>query len=156
MTSTPLPPYAEQTRALLWIQLMINMVGILFVVFVVVNFWPTLPANGGVHAYTAIGGLLFGGLLSAAAAKMFPRGRASAWVVAALAQAFVLAAVWAVGQLGLILGVGILVTLGTVGWIGVNLCRAQVRRHFFSSGARRPTGQPLDGQPLDQGGRTAG
>lgn len=134
MTSTPLPPHADQTRALLWIQLVLNMAGILVLTFVVVQFAPVQPDPTWVgHVYTVVGGLFFGGLLSAAAAKMFPRGWAFGWIVALLAQLLVVGAVWVSWQLGLAVGAGVLVALGAVAWICVNLFRTEVRRHFFAA-----------------------
>ncbi|MEU8659167.1 hypothetical protein [Actinoplanes philippinensis] len=122
-TSTSLPFRIEQTRGLLRLQLVLNMVGILFLVLTVVNSGPALTLGDGVAAYTVLGGLLLGGLLSAAAAKGFARGRVSAWFLALLAQPFVIAAVWGGWQLDLTLRVGILLT--------VNLLRARVRDYFF-------------------------
>ncbi|GGN72630.1 hypothetical protein GCM10010112_41220 [Actinoplanes lobatus] len=132
MSVTPMPRYVDQTRALLWIQLMLNMVGILLFVALIVVLQPPLESDDGLFAYLALGGLFFGGLLSATAAKMFARGWAFSWVLALFAQALVLVAVWSLWQMGLVIGVPLLIVLAGTGWIGVNLFRGQVLRHFFT------------------------
>ncbi|GIE83276.1 hypothetical protein Aph02nite_92260 [Actinoplanes philippinensis] len=131
MTSTSLPFRIEQTRRLLRLQPVLNMVGILFLILMVVNSGPASTPGDGVAVYTVLGGLLLGGLLSAVAAKGFAGGRASAWFLALLAQPLVMVAVWGGWRLDLTLRVGILLTLVLAGRITANLLRAQVRDYFF-------------------------
>ena len=135
MSARTLPRYADQTRALLWLQLIINMVGILFLVFMVVNFQSALPDDGGIYMLAVLGGLFLGGVQSAAAAKLFPRGWAAAWILAFNAQVLTIVAVWASWQMLFMIGVGVLYTLGMVGWISLNLFRPEVRRYCFSRSA---------------------
>jgi hypothetical protein len=134
-TNAPLPRFVDQTRALLWCQLMANMIGLLFFVALIVILQPPLETSDGWYIYPAILGLFVGGLLSAAAAKMFPRGWAFGWLVALLAQALVLIAGWCVWELGVIIGIPMIIALAGVVWIGVNLFRGQVLQFFFTRAA---------------------
>ncbi|HWS38969.1 MAG TPA: hypothetical protein VN408_40290 [Actinoplanes sp.] len=133
MEAKPIPVYAEQTRALLWLQLFVNMIGILLFTFITVLFQPPLQDDDdAIFVAGVLIGLLLGGLLSAGAAKMFPRGWGATWILAVNAQVLTLIAVWSSWELGLYLGLGIVVTVGMVGWISVNLFRSEVRGFCFS------------------------
>ncbi|MDR6320822.1 hypothetical protein [Actinoplanes couchii] len=108
------------------------MIGILLFLVVAINFQPVMPANGDLYAWAVLVGLLFGGIQAGWAGRYFPRGWAVAWILAVNAQVLTAVAVWAGWQLGWPMGLGIVYTLGMVGWISVNLSRSEVRRFCFS------------------------
>jgi hypothetical protein len=137
-----LPRLVDQLRILLWFQMYLTLIGVLAVTLDLGIFGSALTASydnsWADSLFATMLALILVAILLAISAKLTRRGWMWVYALIVLTELAVVAVIMFAARIGV--GAVLFGVLygGLTGWVIADLCRGEVRRHFFSRFVRQP------------------